>query len=80
MDSEFTAILTDRNKIVPHMRNEVLNLISFLQDVRLFYYPVSFYFIAAKCFTRSNFALLGLTEIIILFFSYSKRLNIKQLQ
>lgn len=40
MESEFFAILTKDNKLVPHMRNEVLNLITFLQDVRNFSFHV----------------------------------------
>ena len=33
MEAEFSAILTNGNQIVPHMRNEVLNLITFLKEV-----------------------------------------------
>ncbi|XP_054719941.1 transmembrane protein 18-like [Uloborus diversus] len=33
MEAEFSAILTEGNKLVPHMRNEVLNLISFLKEI-----------------------------------------------
>lgn len=33
METEFTAILTDDNKLVPNVQDEVLNLITFLKGV-----------------------------------------------
>ncbi|XP_035231021.1 transmembrane protein 18-like isoform X2 [Stegodyphus dumicola] len=33
METEFSAILTKGNQLVPHMQNEVLNLITFLKEI-----------------------------------------------